>query len=129
MLNKLVSNSICIIMNYCCGPLFLTISFLFCLVFLFWNLLREKEIGFQLNIYWYELLLWIPFSNYVIFFSFVLSFCLLFFSFGASFMPKKLVSNSLCISMNYCCGPLSPTMSFLFCFVLFFFFWSHLCEK
>ena len=62
-------------------------------------------------------------------FFFVLSFCLLFFSFGASFVPKKLVSNSLCISMNYCCRPLSPTMSFLFCFVLFFSFGATFVRK
>ena len=114
-------------MNYCCESLSPTMSVLFCFVFLFWSLLCEKEIGFQLNIYWYELLLWIPFSNNFFFLFLFLSFCLLFFSFGAFFVPKKLVSNSICISMDYCCGPLSPTISFLFCFV--FLFWSLLCEK
>ena len=110
---KLVSNLICISMNYCCESLSPTMSVLFCFVFLFWSLLCEKEIGFQLNIYWYELLLWIPFSNNFFFLFLFLSFCLLFFSFGAFFVPKKLVSNSICISMNYCCGPLSLIMSFL----------------
>ena len=83
---KLVSNPICISMNYCCGPLSPTMSFLFCFVFLFWSLLWEKEISFQLNIYWYELLLWVFFqrchflffSNNVIF-SFCFVFCFSFF--------------------------------------------------
>ena len=129
VLKRLVSNLIPIDMNYCSRPLSPRMSF-FVLFVLFCFSLSKPPL-YQRDLFPTQyLLVWIivvdPFLQQCHFFV-CLFVCFLFFSFGASFVPKKLVSNLICISMNYCCESLSPTMSVLFCFV--FLFWSLLSEK
>ena len=62
------------------------------------------------------------FSDNIIFFSFFFFFFSFAFPFETLFVHNRLISSPISTNTNYCCGPLSLTMSFSLLFLLV---WLH----
>ena len=96
--------------------------FFFFVLFFFWIPLLCPKDWFSNQYLSLSIITMTHFSDNIIFFSFFFFFFSFAFPFETLFVHNRLISSPISTNTNYCCGPLSLTMSFSLLFLLV---WLH----